>query len=334
MFKLAFASQPMPSRRCLRLNFNYLWVSRHLSAPVMDNMGVHSQTHPCEAFRLKILEFLVNITSWCLAVATASGLFATTAHARDCDSLVRQAITITPFEELASRAPKLEPKGEFETASQYEVRKAAALENKPKTPAFVAIKGGAPERGLGYDADRGVFAINDHAFNAVSFRSVLLEAYNSPFRSTGFGTLMIGVELGRDTQDLGAYEASNAFGAKVLIKQQVQTRYELVEGPMNGYSSTASAFWQRPKRTYGEAPVGELVAIPSEAQEIKPHILPAVMFSFQPPYFVEANSTGPTPARDFPYDIGITVKALVGDMHCAVLYDDRTMTVLWSRPTL
>lgn len=259
-----------------------------------------------------------------------AAMSATSAYSQTCDAQVGRNIQVTPFDALVAQAPTVEPKGEFETTAEFEARKAAATRTAPKNPVFVELTPATSTRGLTYDADRAVFQINDYVFNADSYYTELRTAFGSPLRTNGFGSL-IGVRLGRASEDIGNYEATNAFGAKTLVQRRNVTYYELVEGVPS--KTGGSSFWVRPKGTYGDAIVGELPVPIADAQEMKQHLRPIVMFLPKAPFYVEVKSAGPSPTRDFPYDMAITTKALVGDMQCALLIDNRTMTVLWSRPT-
>ena len=79
--------------------------------------------------------------------------------------------------------------------------------------------------------------------------------------------------------------------------------------------------------------VGQIEMSAADAQNAKPHLRTAVKFVSKAPFYVEAVSSGESPTRDMPYDIIYNTVALIGDMQCAVVYDDRTKTVLWAKET-
>ena len=259
--------------------------------------------------------------------------YASTAQAQMCDALINQSITVSTFEEIAAQLPKVAKKGEFETTEQFEARRLAASNNVPTKPFFVGISKGEGLGQLKYDADAGAFGVTAYVFNATYFSSKLSDAYGSPFRGQkSTWNRMVGVGLKSDSKDIGSYEATNGFGAKTLVKKQIVSEYELFEGFRKG-SYEDSNFWPSERGSSGQSIVGQIEMSAADAQNAKPHLRTAVKFVSKAPFYVEAVSSGESPTRDMPYDIIYNTVALIGDMQCAVVYDDRTKTVLWAKET-
>jgi hypothetical protein len=266
-----------------------------------------------------------------LSAFAALLIFPSVAQAQSCDALIDQTIVVSTFEDIVGKIPHVEPKGEFETTAQFEARKASASVSLPTSPFFVNLSTEVMMNNLKYDADRGVFRLNSYTFNASSYDSEINRGFKSPFREMEKSNYrMVGVKLKSETKTLRSYEASNGFGAVTVVNEQTVTNYELFEGFRHG-SLLDSGLWE--KGGSSSDVVGEIAMPPAEAQLAKPHLRAAIMFFTKDPYYIDINSFGPLPTRDSPYDITYRTMAIVGDMQCALIYDDRTMKVAWSRET-
>lgn len=241
------------------------------------------------------------------------------------ETLKGKLITLTPFAELVSASPVVSPKDEFETTTEYEARKSAAVANGPNGLKFVELQDSPKHPNwLRYDADQARFMVNPRDFGG-SFSS---SAGYALFGVLDYRQRLVGVTVHSETKATGSYEASNGYGAKTTVLKADITRYVLIEG-FQPFGYEEFTLW----RGGSIDDVGYL-SVPSEmAREIKGRLRVAIMFEPKPPYFVSNTSADSTPTRSNPIDETEITKAIVGDMKCAVLYDAADNSVQWAIPT-
>lgn len=254
-------------------------------------------------------------------------LTAQSIEAQECMALKGNVINPLSFEQLQLAMPKIPKKDEFETTAQYNARVAESGAKAPTGPMFINLEAQFKSSYLQYDADRSVFSISAFDFNGGYFNSSL-SGFRGPYKSSSYKERLVGVLVSRNVELEDSYTATNGYGAKVEVQKRIISKYELVEGNKK-FKFNQSALWDG--KSIGE--VGTLAVPPELARDIKQRLKSAVMFIPKEPFIIKNISFGSSPTRKSPYKDTIITSALVGDIKCAVIYDNADNSVQWAYAT-
>lgn len=170
---------------------------------------------------------------------------------------------------------------------------------------------------------------NPTGYESVDYGSALFRLRGQPIEHGATGNLEI--PMTRTIVAKGSYEASNAFGAKVLVERQQATTIGICDRAGTGYFD--NMFFPAPR---GERRPDDIVfslkANPETAKTLKTNLRAAVAISPRKPYFARGSVYHKPPTRDAPYDIEEEVQVIIADITCAIL-TDRDGTVLATRVT-
>ncbi|WP_374414900.1 hypothetical protein [Novosphingobium colocasiae] len=132
-----------------------------------------------------------------------------------CARYVGTVVTPTTFDALAQTLPKIAAKGEYETTSQYEARKAAALSRAPTGLSVLVLP---TDRDYArYEADDETLFVQAGAFQAGAYSpnvKAQFPAWSAVARGVPEGT---GLFVSDSQRLVRTYTAQNAFGASFRV---------------------------------------------------------------------------------------------------------------------
>jgi peptidoglycan hydrolase-like protein with peptidoglycan-binding domain len=238
-----------------------------------------------------------------------------------CQSYVGQTVAPQPFDAAVARFANLTPKGEFETAAQYDARKAAVLGDGPIGPIIIA-KEPEDRKFFEYDADAQKLRIISYAFHISDIASL-----------TGSGPLdwsVFAVVISKDDRILGTYDASNAYGTTVQVTK-IQRLTKVIRTSGNTYELDRE-FFREVRQIDGLPVVGELTLSPSEAASLKPTIKIAFVVTPRDPFFSTGSTRVHDPTFQDPRDVTEDFSLLSAYIQCGLLMDGENK-VLQAYPT-
>jgi len=225
--------------------------------------------------------------------------------AEQCKAYIGTIVVPQSFDTAIKSLPVVAPKGEFETAVEYNARRSAASDNVPG----ILIIGKEPNREyLKYDADNQQLNVQRGAFFTDS-------AYYSSSVHTSVIVIASAYKPG------GTYEASNAFGKKATI-QIVQVTTKLIAST----KPSISLFDQtNAKHTLAldSAVLGTLPLNPTETKQLRPKMHVAFVISPKEPFLDKYGGDFPLrqPTFQNPSDVRESVSRLSADIRCGLLLD-------------
>ncbi|MEH6487149.1 hypothetical protein [Hyphomonas oceanitis] len=279
-----------------------------------------------------------------LSVSVESPKHASVPLNSSCNASVGEVIPMTMPSALFSQLNEVAAeKGEYESTSEYEGRVLAAQ---------------SLVRSWGVPNVEGQLVMSLASYDADSERFILPDSVLTLSKPSGFGMTKVGefdpspeafsVRLSEaEHTDLGAYEASNAMGASVLVSKSHTLLYGVYDRPQKRFEASQNApttgYVMYPRLEYDEVIPAEasylsgkpLVYLPVArelAADLKGRLKIAYSISLKNPFsqistsFVEANFQNPREGV-------LVTRLLVADINCAMLIDDeqrliRTLSVL------
>lgn len=244
-----------------------------------------------------------------LAAAFAAGP-AARAQVDDTDTACLQKLAAAGapanFGEVVSTLPAIEKKTPYESAADYERRLAAA----PRTSSAALLLIRTPTRvgeGLSYDVERRILKIYPTAFGAGAINFTMIFGIAPRGLDTFASAVAFSLETTEESQD--SYEATNGFGAKVLVTRTTRRVH---------------ALWERHGKL-GESqfagrnalkPLAEMAMAPDLARDVVECGSVALLAVPKPPFKTTGiDRVGPDFRR--PRERIDNVTALVADVQCA-----------------
>lgn len=246
-----------------------------------------------------------------------------------CQVPVGQRITPMSIDALISKlSVSAKPRGEFETTAQYEARLQAAGSGAPQQ-AFVAMPIDA--KYITYDADSGRFRIESYALdNKNASWEVFYDGPNPPWpRPVGRRDYVDLVERSVERVD-GTYDAGNAFGAKVTVRQVLRETVGVLDRTATG--NEGLFFPHRPWRSDQSHVIAEVAVDPASAPTWRQNLKAAALVAPKSPYIAKGIKDWGRPRFDLPKEITEQLTAVIADISCMVL-TDQSDTVLVLIPT-
>jgi len=244
-----------------------------------------------------------------LAAAFAAGP-AARAQANDPDTACLQKLAAAGapanFAEVVSTLPAIEKKTPYESAADYERRLAAA----PRTSSAALLLVRTPTRvgeGLSYDAERRILKIYPTAFGAGAIDFTMIFGIAPRGLDTFASAVAFSLETTEESQD--SYEATNGFGAKVLVTRTTRQVHALWERHgKRGESQFAG------RKAFG--PLAEIAVSPDLARDVIERGSVAFLAVPKPP-FKATGVNGIAPDFQRPRERVDNVTALIADVQCA-----------------
>jgi hypothetical protein len=257
------------------------------------------------------------LSALCLACVTS------VSEAQICQEAVGSRLTPAAFDDVAAileRLPRL--KDEFETTAEFEARQQSAAASLPG--AFdVAVSFDTSE--AVYDADRQLLSISSDAFAdpiAVTWR----EAFDGvTYSSSDAPDLLynLAVLVAQGETQTGTYQASNAFGTAVTVRQITRDLRVIFGG----------------RAQYGETPFGRLSGrqrqfvweypIPAtEARTLRDGLRGVVRLIPRAPYYSQSSETVVFPTISDPREVTQRVNLIAGVIQCVFITDADNQVLL------
>lgn len=241
-----------------------------------------------------------------LAFTLAGPVFAAEAGDRDpgCLEKLAAAGAVTAFDDAINALPEMEGKSAYESTADYERRLATEAGQRSillnRTPSRVG-------EGLSYDPDRQTLTIYPAAFGAGSINFSIIFGIGS----RGLDAFASAVAFNLEAMEVGkeSYEATNGFGAKVMVTRTTRRVHALWERHgKNGESQFArkSAF----------RPLAIVAMAPDAARDLIEHGSIAFLAVPKPP-FKGAGIDAVAPDFQRPRERVDNVTALIADVQCA-----------------
>lgn len=246
-----------------------------------------------------------------------------------CKIPIGQRITPMSVDALISRlSVSTEPRGEFETTAQYEARLQAAGSGAPRH-AFVSIP--IDTKYITYDADTGRFRIESPALdNKNASWDVFYDGPNPPWpKPVGRRDYVDLVERSVE-KVIGTYSASNAYGAKVTVRQVFRETVGVLDRTANGNEDLF--FPERPWRSDQSHVIAEVAVDPTIAPRWRQNLKAAALVAPKAPYIAKGIKDWGRPRFDLPKETTEQLTAVIADISCVVL-TDQSDTVLARIPT-
>ena len=244
-------------------------------------------------------------------IAAIIAVFSSSAgHSQACPDFVGKTVVAKSFDQAAAGLGNVEPKGEFETTSQYQARVAAVGGSGP----LIISKKPEGSEYFQYDADRQLLFIKSYAFHNTNMNwwSAFYDA--KPVGVTASTMYNNAIVISQAEKPNGSYAAQNSFGAKTNVVKIDRTMTSIFE-------SEASSYKNRLFVNEADGVLGTLSMDVATAQRIKPSLKIAFVVVPKAPYLVQgSHSVGKTTISN-PTDITEHYKILIADMQCGLLMD-------------
>jgi len=245
-----------------------------------------------------------------MTMAAAASLWPATAQSKPCAEYVGETVNVIAFEQAVAGLGKVDPKGEFETTSQYEARIAGVGSSGP------LIIGKKPEGSeyFLYDADRQLLFVKTYAFHNTNMGwwSAFYDA--KPAGITASTMYNKAVVISQNDKPAGSYVAQNSYGAKATVTKIERSVTSIFE-------SEASSYKDRLFVNEADGVLGTLPMDVATAQRTKPALKTAFVVVPKAPYLVQgSHSVGKTTVTN-PTDVTEHYKILIADMQCGLLMD-------------
>lgn len=283
-------------------------------------------------------------TILCVVVALAASTIAAGATAatktlpKQCGPAIGSKVSPLQIGSIVTKLEKFKyERDEFETSSAYETRMKAIAVDLPREW-IVAIPYDVRSESAKYDADTQRLEVskwfflnfsNAPGYESIDYGDALYRLKGQPVEYGATGNLEI--PMARTIAAKGSYEASNAFGVKVLVQKQKATTIGIFERAGTGYFD--NIFFAAPRGSkQPDEIVFSLAADPDKARTLKTTLRAAVVISPKKPYFARGSVYHKGPTRDVPYEIEEEVQVIIADITCAILMD-REGAVLGTRAT-
>ena len=247
------------------------------------------------------------------------------AAAQSCETYVGQIVAPLTFPQALAQIPKIDPKGEFETTAEFELRNRAAIGGTSKP--LVLSKAREDIKFFEYDADTQQLGIKTYAFNNTLFMArdafygveaaKMLEPdplYNFSFVLSSKDTIV------------GTYDAQNAYGAKATITK-VRRNMEVVFDRGRNYKLDGQSPDLFPAADQSPYMVGFLPLSPAEAQRLKPILKIAFVIEPKEPFVIENSYLDVEPTISQPREISVVATVLIADIKCGLVTDEKNVVL-------
>lgn len=265
------------------------------------------------------------------SIAAAAPVASSTSVAVDeaCKVPLGHRITPMSIDALISKlGVSTEPRGEFETTAQYEARLQAAGGGAPRH-SFVAMP--IDTKYITYDADSGLFRIESFALdNKNASWDVFYNGPTPPWpRPAGHRDYVDLVERSVE-RVTGTYEAGNAYGAKVTVRQVLRETVGVLDRTATGREDLF--FADRPWQLDQSNVIAEVAVEPALAPRWRQSLKAAALVAPKSPYIAKGIKDWGRPRFDLPKETTEQLTAVIADISCMVL-TDQSGTVLVRIPT-
>jgi hypothetical protein len=253
-------------------------------------------------------------------------LVATPAAAQECQSYTGQTVAPTTIDAALARYSTMTPRGEFESTTEFEARRARAsggsgplIIGKVPDPLEYGDRSGRGDN-FRYDADRQVMRVVAYAFDNMNFDHNDIWGYGGPLYSAGDYTSRfsnVDVVITQIERVTGSFRGSNAFGVSRQIARINRTMSVIYDRPLQGLGSGLF-----PNLDTDQV-VGEIPMNPTEARALKSTMTVAFVVVPREPFVVSATD-GPSSATiNNPQEVTVLTRVLFGDIQCALVLDPR-----------
>ena len=263
-----------------------------------------------------------------VATAPTARSAATAQVGADCSRFVGQHVDARNIDAVMAPFEQVGVKGEFETTAELQGRQATAIDQLGSE--LILVKPSEGREYIAYDADRRVLKISRFALHNTGLNEMALFGPGAPYEALVRSRLSsYGVVLSQDESVVGAYEASNAFGASATVLKVRRTTKGVYDRPADigaqGLFPSAD--------TSADHIAIELPLDPMTAQRLISNVRFAYLVEPRTPYFLSAAYGFPsTPTLSDPREVIEDVSVIYGDLQCAFVLDDND-TVLAATPT-
>ncbi|WP_430414268.1 hypothetical protein [Parasphingorhabdus sp.] len=267
----------------------------------------------------------LNVTTACIAAPLCLIALPQSVFAETCENYIGQTPQISEIETAIERNQPLAPKGEFETATQYEARK--ATETKITGPLVISMKlegSTINKNGLEYDADRQVFKLNRYAFAYGGLRVKDLWGFGSPLSNEDARNARMHISLlvKKEDKPTGTYEASNAFGRKTEVIKLDGIQWGIYDRPLQSDYRTSYTAADVVAAEPETGMIGEIPVPITEAKQFKESASVAVVVEPQAPWSIKYRKGYPSkPTIRRPLEETVVLNVLFADIQCALILD-------------
>lgn len=269
--------------------------------------------------RTAVLRILALLCASMSSIAAASTVADPSSAAVDeaCMVPVGQRIAPMGIDALISKLGSTAPRGEFETTAQYEARLQAAASGAPRH-AFVAMP--IDTKYITYDADSGRFRIESFALdNKNASWDIFYDGPNPPWpRPVGHRDYVDLVERSVE-RVVGTYQASNAYGAKVTVREVMRETVGVLERTATGREDLF--FADRPWQNIQSNVIAEVPVDPALAPNWRQNLNAAALISPKSPFIAKGIKDWGRPRFDLPKETTEQLTAVIADISCMVLTD-------------
>lgn len=227
------------------------------------------------------------------------------------------------------------PKGEFETTKAYKERTQKAKSAASTKSLIVATA--RDDEFISYDADNERFEVTRSAWSntAAWFDQVFKSGNEYGMSPVSISATPYGLGLGFEELSKSLYNACNAMGACVDVVKINRVRYSLFDKP----APADRKMWKSDFPSKGSYLKGnfraEGVYVPAKiaiAPNLKTSMRFGIEFKPRKPYIAEGTDYY-KPTISNQQEVIETIRAFVGDIHCAIVTDG-TGTVLKTVPVV
>lgn len=237
----------------------------------------------------------------------------------DCSAYVGRSVTPISFGEAIKRYAAVAPKSEFETTTQYEARRSAAL-NGTSGPLIIEKPVEKRTEFFPYDADTQRLTIVSYAFNNVLFPAAqALDAAGSSVEANPIDN--VDAVIDQTDRATGSYEATNGFGARFTVTKVERTANVIFDRGAVGNNVDEPLFPNMARLGEPTRPVGELNISPEVARTLRPSLRVALVAQPKEPYLIRGTTrTGQTTLQN-PFEITLNFTVLVANIQCGLVMD-------------
>lgn len=254
-----------------------------------------------------------------------------TSASGDLQAIVQGLGAPVPFDQVFAEVQSVPRfKGEFETATQFEQRLAAARARCKER--YLIATPVDPEK-IKYDADRQVLVVTVWALkNTGSSDDELgsIFGWSSELRKNKIEIAYdrfnnVEWAFPRDRRVVGTYDGQNAFGVRATIIKEEVTATGIFERKAGGDIVYGEDVWFRRQPKDVEVAMRaafEIKADPDKARTLKQvgALRAAVLVSPRAPFYATGVDRSTPTIRD-PFDRTTTARYLIGDIQAVALYD-------------
>lgn len=240
-----------------------------------------------------------------------------------CEVQLGQTIAPIDAESAAVLNADVQPKGEFESSEQYKARLDAGGRQLPAT-LFVPVM--LDKQYIKYDADAGKFIVEEYAIDNKNLSwNALQKNPRAPWVSDLPMTNYIDLVVKWAEVDEGQYAATNVYGAKVMVRQTLRRTIGILERPAQGRESLF--FPDSPWTGTPLPPIAEIPVDATKAAAWRSNLRAAVLIEPRPPFVMQGIKDWGRPRFDRPQEITEKITAIIADIRCVVLTDEKNWVV-------